>query len=411
MNIDGSTASTTRHVVAGLTNEIEYTFQIRAENQKGASSPSEPASATPIDLPDRPTGLIAGGGDQRVALVWDDSHYESITGYQYFQLVNQMSMAGSDSDVGERFADAVVMEGDTIVVSAGCHLTDEGDPAGGVYVFTRPSGGGSWVEETVKLTASDGALDDEFGLSIAIDGDTIVVGARQDRESGTCTGEGDPAGGVYVFTRPSGGGSWVEETVKLTASDGALDDEFGLSIAIDGDTIVVGARQDRESGTCTGEEDADPSSGHQPGPGAVYVFTKPPGGWVNANETAKLLAPGSSLSDSFGNSVAVDDDTIFVGAPDDAGNGVASGAVHVFTRPTDGWSDVNPVAKLTAPDGAASDHFGRVIAADGNTLVVGAPQDTHQTIASGSAYVFDKPDGGWVDDTETAKVTPSDPVA
>ena len=168
MNIDGSTASTTRHVVAGLTNEIEYTFQIRAENQKGASSPSEPASATPIDLPDRPTGLIAGGGDQRVALVWDDSHYESITGYQYFQLVNQMSMAGSDSDVGERFADAVVMEGDTIVVSAGCHLTDEGDPAGGVYVFTRPSGGGSWVEETVKLTASDGALDDEFGLSIAI---------------------------------------------------------------------------------------------------------------------------------------------------------------------------------------------------------------------------------------------------
>ena len=204
MNIDGSTASTTRHVVAGLTNEIEYTFQIRAENQKGASSPSEPASATPIDLPDRPTGLIAGGGDQRVALVWDDSHYESITGYQYFQLVNQMSMAGSDSDVGERFADAVVMEGDTIVVSAGCHLTDEGDPAGGVYVFTRPSGGGSWVEETVKLTASDGALDDEFGLSIAIDGDTIVVGARQDRESGTCTGEGDPAGGVYVFTRPSG---------------------------------------------------------------------------------------------------------------------------------------------------------------------------------------------------------------
>ena len=109
--------------------------------------------------------------------------------------------------------------------------------------------------------------------------------------------------------------------------------------------------------------------------------------------------------------MAVDDDTIFVGAPDDAGNGVASGAVHVFTRPTDGWSDVNPVAKLTAPDGAASDHFGRVIAADGNTLVVGAPQDTHQTIASGSAYVFDKPDGGWVDDTETAKVTPSDPVA
>ena len=123
---------------------------------------------------------------------------------------------------------SVAIAGDTIVVGAWLD-DDNGTDSGSAYVFTRT--GTTWTEQA-KLTASDGAADDQFGISVAIAGDTIVVGAYRDDDNGT------DSGSAYVFTRT--GTTWTQQA-KLTASDGAADDQFGSSVAIAGDTIVVGA--------------------------------------------------------------------------------------------------------------------------------------------------------------------------
>ena len=128
----------------------------------------------------------------------------------------------------DNFGDSVAIAGDTIVVGAPGD-DDNGSDSGSAYVFTRT--GTTWTEQA-KLTASDGAADDYFGSSVAIAGDTIVVGASGDDDEWQCSGS------AYVFTRT--GTTWTEQA-KLTASDGAANDHFGGSVAIAGDTIVVGS--------------------------------------------------------------------------------------------------------------------------------------------------------------------------
>jgi hypothetical protein len=149
-------------------------------------------------------------------------------------------LTASDGAGGDRFGSSVAVSGDTVVV--GAPRADIGVPAdnrGAAYVFVKPSGGWSNMTETAKLTASDGAVDDQFGYSVAISGDTVVVGAPL-AEIGSNTNQG----AAYVFVKPSAGWSDMTETAKLTASDGAADDYFGFSVAISGDTVVVGAPRD-----------------------------------------------------------------------------------------------------------------------------------------------------------------------
>ena len=239
--------------------------------------------------------------------------------------------------------------------------------------------------QVAKLTASDGAGGDEFGKSVGMDGDTVVVSAR---------GEDYFEGAAYVFTKPTSG-EWADatETAKLTASDGTSGDNFGSSVAVDGDTVVVGARQDDDNGSSSGSS---------------YVFTKPANGWADATETAKLTASDGAAFDNFGRSAAVDGDTVVVGAFGDDDNGSLSGSAYVFTKPNTGWADATETAKLTASDGAADDYFGISIAVDGGTVVAGAFWDDDNGDESGSAYVFTEPNSGWADATETAKLTASD---
>ena len=99
--------------------------------------------------------------------------------------------------------------------------------------------------QAAKLTASDGAAYDNFGISVAVDGDTVVVGAPGD------DGAGADSGSVYVFVKPTGGWATSTETAKLTASDGAALDYFGYSVAVDGDTVLVGAYQDDDEDRTT----------------------------------------------------------------------------------------------------------------------------------------------------------------
>ena len=244
------------------------------------------------------------------------------------------------------------------------------------------------VTELAKFTASDGAVSDEFGISVSVDGDTMVVGAKQ--------GDGSvrDSGSAYVFVRPSGGDwSGASQVAKLTASDGAAGDQFGTSVSVDGDTIVVGADQDDVDGTIFG---------------SAYVFVRPATGWVNATETAKLTASDSVGNDQFGTSISVDGDAVAVGAYRADGRISNSGSAYVFVKPITGWVNATETAKLTASDGAGSDLFARSLSVSGDTIVVGADGHDGNGANSGSAYVFVKPDTGWETATEKAKLTASD---
>ena len=160
------------------------------------------------------------------------------------------------------------------------------------------------------------------------------------------------------------------EIQKLLASDKADADFFGESVAIDGDTAVIGAYLKSDGGTYEN--------------GAAYIFARSGGTW---RQQAKLLASDRTDQDRFGNSVAIDGDTVVIGASSADGSGTsASGAAYVFTRSTGSWTEQ---AKLLASDRARLDGFGRSVAIDGDTVVIGADgEDDSGTTRSGAGYVF-----------------------
>ncbi len=301
----------------------------------------------------------------------------------------QAKLTASDAQPYDYFGRSVGVSGDTIVVGAAFDDSPSVADTGSAYVFVRS--GTTWSQQA-KLTASDAAYQDHFGWSVAISGDTIVVGASNDY---TTPGGGNAA---YVFVRPAGGWSNATQTAKLTASDAEAGDYFGVSVAVYGDTIVVGAFMDDNSGVYNA--------------GGAYVFVRPGGGWADATQTAKLIPsdPDPVEAGWFGWSVGVSGDTIVVGAgADDIAGSTNVGSAYVFVRPAGGWSNATQTAKLTASDWAGMDDFGMSVGISGDTIVVGADADsTAAGVYSGSAYVFVRPAGGWSDGTETARRTGSD---
>ena len=182
---------------------------------------------------------------------------------------------------------------------------------------------------------------------MAVSGDTVVVGVPSDDDNGF------NAGSAYVFVEPGGGwaGSLTPDA-QLTASDGAASDSFGFSVAVSGDTVVVG-RTFRDGGATDS--------------GSAYVFVEPSGGWTGRlTEDAKLTAGDGAARDQFGFAVAVSGNTVVVGAQGDDDNGSNSGSAYVFVAPGGDWAgSLTQDAKLTAFDGAASDQFGLSVAVSG----------------------------------------------
>jgi hypothetical protein len=287
--------------------------------------------------------------------------------------INQAKLTAPDGAEYDNFGYSVAVAGDTAVVGAPQAFTPG---AGSAYVFVRS--GTTWSQQA-KLTASDGAPEDAFGLSVAVAGDTAVVGARYDD-----TSAGTDAGSAYVFVRS--GTTWTEQA-KLTASDGAAGDGFGFSVALAGNTAVVGAHFD------------DTSAGTDAG--SAYVFVRSGTTW---SQQAKLTASDGAAGDGFGWSVALSGDTAVVGAfTDDPPVGFDSGSAYVFVRSTTAWTEQ---AKLTASDGATSDMFGISVAVAVNTVVVGAwADDTPAGTDTGSAYVFVRSGTAW---SQQAKLIASD---
>ncbi|HNO79021.1 MAG TPA: FG-GAP repeat protein [Phycisphaerae bacterium] len=275
----------------------------------------------------------------------------------------QAKILASDGASNDSFGTSISLSGDTLIVgSAGDD--DMGGQSGSAYVYTRS--GGVWTEQA-KLTADDGAANDYFGASVSIDGDTAVVGAYFDDD------DGDASGSAYVFTRT--GGIWTQQG-KLTADDAAGGDEFGLTVSVYGDTAVVGAHRD---------DDAGPESG------SAYVFTRTGGVWT---QQQKLTSDDASAGDEFGLSVSIRENTIAVGAHHDdvACAACNSGSAYVFVNTGGVWSQED---KLIPPDAAADDEFGYTIAVNGDTVIVGARLDDDPSADSGSAYVFARSGGAW----------------
>ena len=275
--------------------------------------------------------------------------------------IEQDKLVASDAQASDYFGYSVAVSGDTVVV--GTPFEDSaGSSAGTAYVFVR--NGTSWVQQD-KLMANDAEMLDQFGLSVAVSGDTVVVGANGEDS------EGNAAGAAYVFVR--NGTSWNEQD-KLTASDAQADDRFGHSVAVAGDTVVVGAFLEDEGGS-----DA----------GAAYVFVRNGTTW---NEQDKLVASDAETGDWFGRSVAVSGDIVAVGALGEAEGGTDAGAAYVFVRNGTSWDEQD---KLVASDAQAYDYFGVSVAVSGDTVVVGAYGEDDGGTDAGAAYVFKRNGTSW----------------
>ena len=291
-----------------------------------------------------------------------------------------LDFLGSSVSVGE----------DTAIVGAGRADVGSNADQGAAYVFYRNQGGPDAWGQVAKLTASDGAADDYFGESVAVSGDMVVIGANL-----ADVGVNNNQGAAYVFYRDQGGADAWGQMAKLTAVDGVAGDRFGWSVSVDGDTAIVGA--------------ALASVDSNAGQGAAYVFYRDQGGPDAWGQVTKLTPADGAVADLFGSSVSVSGDMAVVGARQaDIGSSSNQGAAYVFFRDQGGADAWGQMAKLTSADGAEDDVFGQSVSISGDTVIVGAHRDDDNGDRSGSAYLFEKPEAGWIDMTETTKLTASD---
>jgi hypothetical protein len=271
----------------------------------------------------------------------------------------------------EHFGYDVDIDGDTLVVSAPySYLAGGPVNAGYAQIFVR--NGSTWtLQQTV--TASDAASNDLFGLGLALEGDTLVVGAWHHDD-------GAPdAGAAYVFVR--NGTTWSEQQ-KLLAYDAEADDGFGISVAISGETIAVGA----------------PSA--QLNRGSVYVFVRDGTTWSLQQEIFSL---DSSVSDDFGIAVALDGDTAVIGARHDDAPLFNSGSAYVWVRSGTTWSEQQ---KLVTAHGASGDRFGSSVAISVPWVVVGAPYNDDLGSNAGVVVAYSQSGTVW---TETQRFGSSMP--
>jgi uncharacterized repeat protein (TIGR01451 family) len=277
-----------------------------------------------------------------------------------------------DGTANDKFGQSVAISGDTALVGVPNGQVGSNSNQGAAYIFLRQ--GSTWIQQA-ELSASDGAAGESFGTSVALSGNIALVGAQ---------GYEDYMGRAYVFVKPAGGWASGTQTAILTASDGASGDSFGQSVAISGDSAVIGAPY---------------HNSHQ---GEAYVFVKPAGGWVSGSEKALLTASDGTAGDYFGQSVAISGNTAVIGA---GGHNSNQGEAYVFVKPGSGWATGTENAILTASDGLSGDGFGQSVAISGDTAVIGA---IYHNSSQGEAYIFVKPGSGWASGTENAILTASD---
>jgi len=321
-------------------------------------------------------------------------------------LVPQAYVKASNTTASDFFGGAIALDGNTMVVGVQTERTGALN-SGAVYVFVR--NGTTWTQQAF-LKAPTITTDERFGRSVALSGDTLVVGAPAPPNS--ATGKPVGSGSVYVYTRS--GTTWTQQA-DLKASNAEVSDRFGSSVALDANTLVVGASGEDSTvqWVIPGSPDETATRNGAIDSGAVYVFTRANEVWT---QQAYVKAANAGEGDGFGNSVALAGDTFVVGAESEASaatgiNGdqednsaSSSGAVYVFTLGNNGWVQE---AYVKASNTGAGDRFGWSVALVGNTLTVGAPfedssatginsrVDDNNAPGSGAVYLFTRVTGSW----------------
>ena len=340
--------------------------------------------------------------------------------------LQHQKLAASDAGSGDRFGSILAMSGNYAIVGAPRNDSIERN-AGAAYIFTRR--GTEWIEQT-KLVASDAFRGDFFGISVAIDGDTAIVGAHRTNEPFA------DGGSAYIFQRT--GENW-EQTAELVAPDGDNFAYFGFSVGIDANTAIVGAIRDDEAGNDAGAayvfvrdqfgwtlqtklignntqaEDrfgyavdvdgnyAIVTSPRNRGIGAAYIYEREGTIWEQKRNRVRvrMIPIDPAGATSFGVSVDMSGETVIIGATGGVVEGDSVGAAYVFTRNEPPFW--NQHTKLVASDRAPGTELGFAVAMSGNEVVVGAPRHSVGGFASGAAYIFEqREDAAWV---ETVKLS------
>lgn len=329
-------------------------------------------------------------------------------------IAQQAYLKASNPDVFDEFGYSIAASGDTVVVGAfgegsnatgvnGNQANNSAPSSGAAYVFVR--NGTTWSQQAY-LKASNTDINDNFGIAVAVSGDTAVIGAWGEGSNATGVNGNQfdnslpNSGAVYVFVR--NGTNWSQQAY-IKASNPASIDNYAYSLAVSGNTIVVGAYLEDSNATGVNGNQADNSASDS---GAAYVYVRNGTTWT---QQAYLKASNTGASDNFGYSVAVAGDTILVGATGEASNATGvngnqsnnsadgSGAAYVFVRSGTVWAQQ---AYLKASNTQASDEFGYAVALEGDTALIGAVgessiatgvngnQADNSAARSGAAYVF-----------------------
>lgn len=335
--------------------------------------------------------------------------------------VQEAYLKASNTDAFDLFGWSVAISGNRVIVGAkhesggstgvnGNESDNSQWAAGSVYVFVQSNG--TWSQEAY-LKASNASAGDRFGYSVAISGDVIAVGAWNERSAsvGVNGNQADDSatrsGAAYVFRYA--GGNWAQEAY-LKASNTDAEDLFGVAIGVSGDLVVVGAT--RESSASTGVNGIQ-SDNSASGSGAAYVFRSNAGVW---SQEAYIKASNAAFNDIFGQSVAVSDGRIIVGAPNEDSNATRvggnqnddsasqAGAAYLFVKTAGVWSQE---AYLKASNTRLSNNFGYSVGISGLHVIVGAQDEDSITPGvnsggygnglpnSGAAYLFDRSNGSW----------------
>jgi hypothetical protein len=397
---------------------------------------------------DRFGSAVAVSGDTVVVgAIWEDSNATGINGNQannsqvssgavYVFVrsgstwVQQAYLKASNTQSVDTFGSAVAISGDTLVVGApfedsnatgvnGNQANDSAENSGAVYVFVR--NGSTWTQQAY-LKASNTGADDRFGEKVAVDGDLLAVSSPLEDSNATGIGgnqadnSAPDSGAVYVFART--GTTWAQQAY-LKASNAEAGDVFGGRLSLSGDSLAVGAAGEDSAAQGVGGNEA---SNAAEASGAAYVFVRNGTTW---SQQAYLKASNGAAGDFFASSLALDGNTLAVGAAwedsnakgvggDQANNSaLRSGAAYVFVRNGAVWSQQ---AYLKASNTEANDWFGLSIGLSGDRIVVGAPQEDSNAKSingdgannalggSGAAYVFSRVGNLW---SQTAYVKAS----
>lgn len=279
-------------------------------------------------------------------------------------------LLASDGSDDHNFGRALDIDGQTAVIGAPSWDAAGKVRQGAAYVFTRDGGG--WAER-VHLTDEDPRASDGFGSAIALDGDTVAVGMFNRLQTQPIFA--NSAGAVAVFTGT--GANWTQQAT-LKPDDLVDMNFFGMSVDLDGDTLIIGA----PTFFSTINQSA-------------YVYTRNGSTW---SQQDKLTPPDELVNRLFGRAVAVAGDVALVGAPHGNQLPTPPGEVYVFTRDGDTWS---PAGTIAPDDSADGDNFGCAIDFDGQTAVIGACEAYDVTPGPGKAYVFTRTGNTW---TQQAKL-------